>query len=63
MEFGVGDVGGLGKGAGGYFVGLGLVILLDGEVDVAGGELVLEREGKLDAVGLVRFGIGLERDG
>ena len=56
------DVRGLGEGAGGELVGLGLTVLLDGEVEVAGGDVLLERKGEREQVGLLGGGRGLEAD-
>jgi hypothetical protein len=51
VEFDGGDVGGLGEGARGELVGAGLVVLLDGEMEVAGGEVVLLRQGERERFG------------
>jgi len=63
VNFGSGDVGGFGEGAGGEIVGFGLAVLLDGEVQIAGGDGVLERKGQLEEVGVVGLGVGREGDG
>jgi hypothetical protein len=62
VEFDGGDVGGLGEGARGELVGAGLVVLLDGEMEVAGGEVVLLRQGEREPIRVVVIGVGLKGD-
>ena len=62
VEFDGGDVGGLGEGARGELVGAGLVVLLDGEMEVAGGEVVLLRQCKREPIRVVVIGVGLKGD-
>src|SRR5580658_3504015 len=54
------DVRGFGEGASRELVGLGLTVLLDGEVEVPGGDVLLERKGEREEVGLLGRRRGLE---
>jgi len=63
VNFDGGDVGGFGEGAGGEIVCFGLAVLLDGKVEVAGGDGVLKRQGELEEIGLIGLGCWGEGDG
>ncbi len=57
MKFDVRDLSGFGEGAGGELVGFGLVVLLDGQVKIAGAEVGLLGKRDGEQVRLIRFGV------